>query len=126
MTKNNFLVAGFVILVLAIVTSGAFLLSNIDRVSSLAGRLTTDENTQILNRATNVEAWCDGINDGRSYDRVFVAHVSHGQIVYSLEGLPCQELVTKTLESRNGQQQPAITLQSHPLTYLALHPNAGR
>lgn len=76
--------------------------------------------TQLVNRATNVESWCGGINETRDYDRLFVKRVSHGLAVYGLPDLPCATLVQKTLES--GRHAMALTAKNHPLVWEVLHP----
>lgn len=75
--------------------------------------------SQLVNRATNVEAWCNGINGGRDYNRVFVKHVTDGRVQYTLADLPCEELIRKTLES--PKHKHPVTAAEHPLTYRVLH-----
>lgn len=79
---------------------------------------------QLLNRATNVEAWCGGINGSRDYNRRFVREVTHGRIAYTLTDLPCEELIRKTLES--PKHRGPITARDHPLVYRVLHERRTR
>lgn len=83
-------------------------------------QITDGARNQLLNRATNVEAWCSGINGGRDYDRAFVARVTRGHVAYSLGDLPCEALIAKTIASAN--HGATVTEQAHPLTWKVVHP----
>jgi hypothetical protein len=83
-----------------------------------------------INRAVNVEAWCEG-NTPRSaslngivrYDGRFVLTVTGGKLRYTLHPNDCEQIVKETLASSTHRTK--ITAKSHPLVYRALHPKEG-
>jgi hypothetical protein len=81
--------------------------------------------SQLVNRATNVESWCGGINEGTDYNRRFVEKVTGGRVAYTLSDKDCEALIRHTLES--PKRHGPITAKSNPLTYRVLHElDAGR
>lgn len=40
----------------------------------------------------DIAVWCNAINKDRTYNRAFVARVTHGQVVYTLGDLNCAAL----------------------------------
>lgn len=87
-------------------------------LKSVQSQLATSSRTQLLNRATNVEHWCGGINEGRDYDRHFVEGF---HLKYTLKDLPCAQFIAKTLES--ARHPTPVTRKSNPQTYSVLHPH---
>jgi hypothetical protein len=73
-----------------------------------------------INRAVNVESWCDGLNAINTYDRLIVRKAAHGAIVYTLADLPCELIIAETLKS--ATTHTTITPTNHPLVFGALHP----
>jgi hypothetical protein len=69
------------------------------RADVLTSQLKANVQSQVENRTANVATWCGAINGDRTYNRVFVAHVTRGHIVYTLADLDCKALEAKTLAS---------------------------
>jgi hypothetical protein len=93
-----------------------------DREATAAKR--TAENSAI-NRAVNVETWCEGngpraasLNGIVRYDRRFVLTVSGGKLRYTLRPNECEKIIVETLES--GARKTTITRKNHPLVWKAL------
>lgn len=120
---------GLAIMTVAVVT----VVEQGESISSLIAQRHTDqlakneENAEqsrnaAINRAVNVESWCEGINAINDYDRLIVRRAGHGAIVYTLANLPCERIIAETLNS--AKTRTLITKQTHPLVYEALHPSA--
>jgi hypothetical protein len=83
-----------------------------------------------INRAVNVEAWCEGssprsasLNGIVRYDGRFVLTVTGGKLHYTLRPNDCEQIVKETLASSTHHTK--VTAKNHPLVYWALHPKGG-
>lgn len=120
MTKTRALGGCFVILLLAIAANTWIGLNGKGKSETALRAVASGAHNQLVNRATNVEAWCEGINAGRRYDRRFVRQVTGAAVIYALGDLDCAELIRVTLKS--PQKKSAVTEASNPLVYRTLHP----
>lgn len=75
-------------------------------------QLAASNRNQIINRAANVETWCEGDNAGYDYNRRFVAGF---RLRYTLADLPCEDLIRQTLES--PKRKEPVTAESNPITF---------
>lgn len=78
----------------------------------------------VVNRALNVERWCEGHGHSASlngivrYDRGFVKTVSAGLLRYKLSPNDCLAIIKETLIA--SQAPPHVTKAGTPLVYRAL------
>lgn len=107
MTKRSAAIAGFLILAL-------LLAGNIGLSLTTANEQSTERHHSLLTSAAQSEELCTVNNNNATSNEEFVAKVTHGELQYHPQQLPCEQLVRERLRSpQSGHVDPT----KNPLTY---------